>query len=137
MATGVPPTVAPFTWSWASVPSALPPAFSIRAYLAPENDCASKVAKGPPQVVSTPILIAPAGASAGAAAVSDDLEDELPPPPQAASTSIAALATATTAPRPLSRLLEFLIDSPAPWRWSGVRRPHRIPTDNRLAINAD
>ena len=59
------------------------------------------------------------------------------PPPQAASTSIAALTTATTAPRPFSRLLEFLIDSPAPWLRSGVRRSRPTPTDNRLTINAD
>ena len=114
------------TWSWASVPSALPPACSIRAYLAPENDWASKVANGPPHVVSTPILIAPSGASAGAAADSDDPDDEPPPPPQAASASIAALTTATTLPAPASRLLEFLIDSPAPWLWSGVRRSRPI-----------
>src|SRR3954447_18335144 len=114
MATGLPPAVAPVTWSCGPVPSALPPASLIRAYLAPDSDSASKVANGPPQVVSTPILIAPSGAFAGAAAVSDDEDDEPPPPPQAARASIAAPTTATTRPGPANRFLQFLIDSPAP-----------------------
>src|SRR5919112_6563060 len=114
MASGVSPTFAPVTWSCGWVPSALPPACSISAYLAPENDCASNVANGPPQVVSTPILIAPSGASAGAAAVSEPDDDEPPSPLQAATASITALTTAATLPGPASRFLEFLIDSPAP-----------------------
>src|SRR4051794_27594270 len=114
MATGLTPAVAPVTWSCGFCPSALPPASLISAYLAPDSDSASKVANGPPQVVSTPILIAPSGASAGAAAVSDDEDDEPPPPPQAVSASTAAPMTAATLPDPASRFLEFLIDSPAP-----------------------
>src|SRR4051795_13594077 len=106
--------VAPVTWSWGLVPSALPPASLTRAYLAPDSDSASNVAKGPPQVVSTPILMAPSGALAGAAADCDaEDDDEPPPPPQAASASAATVATAATLPGPASRFLEFLIDSPA------------------------
>src|SRR5829696_5959562 len=119
---GVSPTVASVTWSCGSVPSALPPASLISAYLAPDSDSASKVANGPPQVVSTPIWMAPSGASAGAAALSeDDPDDDETPPPQAASASIPALTTATR-PGRLSRLVEFLIDSPAPCEGIGVRR---------------
>src|SRR4051794_41754230 len=106
------------------------------AYLAPDSDSASKEANGPPQVVSTPILIAPSGALAGAAAVWDDEDDEPPPPPQAARASIAALTTTTTRPGPASRFLEFLIDSPAPAEGRREPLPFRS-TDNRLTINAD
>src|SRR3954449_8321563 len=98
MLTGLPPAEAPVTWSCGFWPEALAPASLISAYLAPENDSASNVANGPPHVVSTPILIAPAGAEAangppqvgsppswtapggggaGAAAVEEPLEDEL------------------------------------------------------------
>src|SRR3569623_2520295 len=136
MAIGLPATVAPVTWSCGFVPSALPPASLSCAYFAPDSDSASKVANGPPQAVSTPILIAPSGALAGAAAVSDDEDDEPPPPPQAVSASTAAPTTAATLPGPASRFLEFLIDSPA--LAEGRREP--LPfhsTDNRLTINAD
>src|SRR5215211_1896284 len=109
---GVSPTVASVTWSCGSCPSALPPASLMSAYFAPDRDSASKVANGPPQVVSTPIWIAPSGASAGGAAVSDEPDDEPPlPPPHAASTSIAAPTNAAVVPGPVRRLLRFLIDS--------------------------
>src|SRR5436305_15327662 len=118
MLIGLPATVAPVTWSCGFSPWALPFPSLIRAYLAPENDSASNVANGPPQVVRTPILIAPAGADAGAAAVC-----EPPPPddallpellPHATSASAATAATAAAAPWAPRRLLAFLIEPPAP-----------------------
>src|SRR3978361_1077591 len=98
MLIGLPPAVAPVTWSCGWVPLALPPASLTSAYLAPENDSASNVANGPPQVVRTPILMAPAAAEGAAAAVVgalDDDEDELPPL-HATSAKAATLAIAAT-----------------------------------------
>src|SRR5215211_1985115 len=56
---GRPATFAPLTPFCGPVPCALPPALRTSAYLAPDSDCASNTAKGPPQVVSTPTLIGP------------------------------------------------------------------------------
>src|SRR3954469_4707701 len=100
MVIGLSGPVAPVAWSCGFWPGALAPASLMRAYLAPENDSASNVANGPPQVVSTPILMASAGADAGAAAVDEPPEAELPlEPPHAAMASAAAVATTTALPR--------------------------------------
>src|SRR3954447_17337035 len=97
--TGRPAIVAPVTWSCGFVPAAVPPAFLTSAYLAPEKASASKRAKGPPQVVRTPILMAcppePPGAVlavfAGALdAGALDVFEPLEPHPAATSATAAA-----------------------------------------------
>src|SRR3954452_25167720 len=139
MLIGLPATVAPLTWSCGFLPEALGPASWMSAYWAPENDSPSNVANGPPQVVSTPILMAPAGADAGAAALEEPLDTEFcSEPPHATSASAAAVSTTAALPgvpcHVRSQLLEFRIDAPAP-RAEGRREPlHLGPTDNRLAI---
>src|SRR5689334_18859169 len=116
MLIGLPATVAPLIWSCGFWPWALAPASLIRAYFAPEKDSCSKVANGPPQVVSTPTLMASAAADGALAAVDEPPDAELLPlPPHAASVSAAAAATTAAPPRIASVLLEFRIEPPAPW----------------------
>ena len=132
MAIGLPPMVAPVTWSCGFCPSALPPASLMRAYFAPESDSASNVANGPPQVVSTPILMAPAGRG-GRGRGSDAPDDDEFPTPHPTSARTAALTTAATCiGRPTGSWSSSLT-----LLFPGVERP--VPprgesTDNRLTI---
>src|SRR5690242_8708518 len=132
MLIGFPATVAPDTWSCGLVPWVFAPASLTRAYLAPEKDSCSKVAKGPPQVVRTPILMAPAGADGAAAAVW--LDEALPdlPPPQPTSASAATVPTTANFPAP-RQLMDLLMGRTSSF---DVRSGHPS-TDNRLPINAD
>src|SRR5919109_221978 len=110
---GRPATSAPLTPSCGPVPCACPPAFWIRAYFAPEKDCSSNTANGPPQVVSMPILIGP-----------------FSPPPPSSPSSPQPVPTSTATRAATAR---------AASRADGHRRraPYPIRSSSRLRINQE
>src|SRR3954447_19822716 len=123
-ATGLPATVAPVTWDWGAPPDDLPSAFLIRAYLAPENDSASKRANGPPQVVRTPIVICLPPPPDGAPVVVSPPPPELffsPPHPAArATTATSAISAIGARPRLESRIhCPIPASLPSDWQTGG------------------